>query len=99
MAPGVAERAAARCEEAADRVAAHRARLGGLARLQCGASTTGVTLGDQLDRKVHGDDGSVTQVLAEHGRVLLEMAAAFRAAGRAAADSDAAGACAVAAAG
>ncbi|GAB2935586.1 hypothetical protein GCM10027047_35220 [Rhodococcus aerolatus] len=86
--PGVAERAAARCDELADRVLAHRARLAGLGPLQCGTSTTGTTLGDQLDRKLHGSDSSVDQVLAEQARTLGEVAEAFRAAGRAAQAQD-----------
>lgn len=84
MDPGVAERAAARCVAAYERVEAHRARLSGLARLQCGASTSGTALGDQLDAKLHGDDpGSVARTLYDQGRALLEMAEAYRAAGRA----------------
>jgi hypothetical protein len=88
MDPGVADRAARRCQDAAERLDVHRGRLSSLAGLQCGTSSSGVALGQQLDDKIHGGDGSITAVLAQEARTLLDMADAFRAAGAATREQD-----------
>ena len=102
MEPGVAQRAAARCRDMADVVMRHWDSLAPLeAGLWLGDCDTGNALAAKFQAKIGGQQNSVRQSFQDQNRILLEMADAFEAAGRAtiAQEDESAGAIAAAGAG
>ena len=82
MEPGVAEKAAQRCEAMVATLDEHR-RGGQL--LKVGGATgdceVGRQLGSTFDTKATGTSNSLMSALAQHQQILTEMAATYRAAG------------------
>ena len=82
MEPGVAEKAAQRCEAMVATLDEHR-RGGQL--LKVGGATgdceIGCQLGQTFDAKAVGGSNSMISAIAQHQRILTEMAATYRAAG------------------
>jgi len=83
--PGVAEQCAKHCEDMIDKLDGHRADVGSL---MWGVNMGVCQIGEQLSGKfsnkgVTDPKNSVVAVINEHQMVLKQMAAAYRAAGKA----------------
>lgn len=87
--PGVAERCAVACEQLRQQLRDRRADVRGIGRLWgFGTLPSGEQLRGKFEGKAQGSPGSAEEVLRQHMALLVDMAAAYRAAGAAFVEHD-----------